>query len=131
MTIDEISRTLPNGFHDSYLIGVHIDFERASASMDFAVDVSDVESESEIVSRRGRLALSGLVYFVVAPPDQPLAYDQQMQWISADSSDFTELKHSPRLPKIPDGSFAHWFYSSTDNNFLYIAAANAEFDWTE
>ncbi|MGD9631179.1 MAG: hypothetical protein AB7V18_18235 [Pyrinomonadaceae bacterium] len=120
MTIDEISKTLPNG-----LLRLQIDFEHERASVDFAVDISNIGTGSETVSRRGRLNLSGLVYFVVEPPDETYSYDQQ--FISSDSSDFSELAS---VPKLPNGSFAHWFYLSA-NNFLYVAAVNAEFEWTE
>lgn len=128
MTIDEISKTLPNGFHDSQLLRLQIDFEHERASVYFAVDISDHDTGSKMVERRGCLNLTGVVYFVVEPPDETYSYDQQL--ISSDSSDFSELATVPKLPKVPEGSFAHWFYSSA-NNFLYVAAANAEFEWTE
>jgi hypothetical protein len=131
MTIDDISKTLPNGFHDADLLGVEIDFEHATAAMDFAVDTSNSDMESAVVPRRGRLSLKGLHYFVVEPPNEQFAYDQQAQNIGSDSSDFTELSGPQKFPVLPDGIFAHWFYSSTDNNFLFVAAANAEFEWTE
>lgn len=128
MTIDDISQTLPNGFHDAQLLGVRIDFEHEMASIDLAVDVSNPDTISHVRSRRGHLNLTGLVYFVVEPPDETYSYDQQL--ISSDSSNFSELVTLPELPTVPNGSFAHWFYSSA-NNFLYVAAANAEFEWTE
>ena len=131
MTIDEISKTLPNGFHDSDLIAIQVDFEHATATMDFAVDVSDWDIESKVVPRRGRLTLTGLLYFVLEPPYGDQAYEQQTQSISDGSSDFTELANPPKLPKLPEGSFAEWFYSASDNNFLYVAASDAQFDWTE
>jgi hypothetical protein len=128
MTIDEISRTLPNGFHDAKLLGIEIDFAREAASMSFALDISDSENGSNVIQRRGCVRLTGLIHFVIEPPDENYAYDQQ--FISSDSSDFSRLATAPRLPTLPTGSFAHWFYSSA-NSFLYVAAANAEFEWTE
>jgi hypothetical protein len=128
MTIDEISKTLPNGFHDARLIGLQIDFERESAWIELGIDFSHSDIETDAVLRRARLILSGLCYFVVEPPGVDYAYDQQ--FISSDSSDFGELAAVPDLPRLPGGSFAHWFYSSS-NSFIYVAAANAELDWTE
>ena len=135
MTIEEISNTLPNGFHDAYIRRLSIDYAAREAA--FALEVCIGNSESEDASKRdeykqGRLKLEGLLYFVIEPPDIPLPEDDILEegklWIADDSTDFDELKSYPKLPELNKG-FRHWFFISNYNSFIYVAAMNASFEW--
>ncbi|HEV2801314.1 MAG TPA: hypothetical protein VGW12_12495 [Pyrinomonadaceae bacterium] len=136
MTIDEISDTLPNGFHDSDILRINIDYVRGEATFLIDVDLTSPEVKVEVPSRHGELKLTNLLYCVIEPPGysftKEYVFAEDRIWIAADSSDFSELKEKPKLPEpIPDGGFRHWFYDSNHNSFIYVAAMNAGFEWCE
>jgi hypothetical protein len=134
MNIDEVSQTLPNGFHDSELIRIEVDYEHCKAKLTFDLDLSDIETDEGGV-RRGCLTLVGLVYLSIEPPainGQIRLEETSIQSIVGGSSDFSELKHHPQLPEyLVNGAFRHWFYSSSDNNFVYVCYKSASFVWIE
>ena len=136
MTIEEVGNTLPNGFHDSYILGISIDYVSGEATFLIDVDLTSPEEKVEIPSRHGELKLTGLLYCVIEPPGYSLAKEyvfcEDKLWIAEDSSDFKELKEHPELPEpIPDGGFRHWFFISSHNCFIYVAAMNASFNWMD
>lgn len=135
MTIEEISHTLPNGFHDSNLVRLEVDYGESRGVLTFDIDLSTIETDSGKM-RRAQLILHDLLYVAIEPPCLSQSKTQlhiaDKQWISADSSNFKELKEPPKLPNpIAEVGFAHWFYSSTDNNFIYVAAKDASFSWLD
>lgn len=129
MTIDEIGDTLPNGFHDSDVVGINIDFVKETAEFLIEVDLCSPYEEVEIASRNGVMKLMGLHYLVFEPPSHALGGSKL--WLTADSSDFSRLKEPPSLPSIPESSFQHWFFDSNHNCFIYVAAMGASFSWVE
>ena len=136
MTIEEIGNTLPNGFHDSDILAIHIDYVRGEASFLMDVDLTSPDEKVDVPSRHGELKLSGLLYCVIEPPGYSLAKEyvfcEDKLWISADSPDFSELKEPPKLPEpIPEGGFRHWFFSSSHNCFIYVAAMSANLNWVD
>lgn len=136
MTIDEITDTLPNGFHDAYVFRISIDYAAGEVTFLIEVDLSSPHEKVDVNARRGELKLTGLFYCAIEPPVYSLSreyvFAEERLWLSADSSDFSELKECPKLPEpIPDGGFRHWVYDSTHNSFIYVAAMNAGFQWCE
>ena len=137
MNIEEIADTLPNGFHDALVRGISLDYERREVVFALDVWVGDLDSDDPAAReeyRCGVLKLSGLLYFVVEPPDVPAEQlrlgEEGSLWLTADSSDFGELKSYPKLPEpLPGGGFRHWFFVSDLNCFMYIAATAASFVW--
>lgn len=134
MTIEEIRRSLPNGFHDSDILGIQIDYLRGEVIFLMDIDLSSPDMEVDESSRIGELKLSGLLYCVIEPPAYALAKEyifcEDRLSVVSDSSDFSLLKECPKLPKpIPDGGFRHWFFISSHNCFIYVAAMNAAFQW--
>lgn len=136
MTIEEIGDTLPNGFHDSDILGINIDYVRGEVTFLIDVDLTSPDEKVEVTSRHGELKLTGLLYCVIEPPGYSLTNEyvpaEDKLWITGDSSDFSELKECPKLPEpIPDGGFRHWFFISSHNFFIYVAAMNAGFQWKD
>jgi hypothetical protein len=136
MTIDEISCEFSSGFHDSHILRISIDYVRGEAAFLIDVDLTLPDEKVDVPSRQGELKLTGLLYCVIEPPSYSFAkeyvFAEDKLWITADSSDFSELKEQPKLPEpIPDGGFRHWFYDSHHNSFIYVAAMNASFQWCE
>lgn len=136
MTIDEISDTLPNGLHDSYVLRISIDYVAGEVTFLIEVDLTSPDKQVDVAERRGELKLTGMLYCVIEPPSYSLAkeyaFAEDKLWLAADSSDFSELKECPKLPEpIPDGGFRHWFYDNNHNSFIYVAAMNAGFRWCQ
>jgi hypothetical protein len=136
MTIEEVGDTLPNGFHDSDILGINLDYVRGEATFLIDVDLTSPDEEVEVPSRYGELKLTGLLYCVIEPPGYSLAkeyvFSEDKLWITSSSSDFSELKEYPKLPEpIPDGGFRHWFFISNHNCFIYVAAMGAGFRWKD
>ena len=134
MTIEEISSSLPNGFHDSEICSLHLDYERAEASLLMDIDFSSPNGATAESTRQGILKLKGVLYFVIEAPGVNVGEDENGQseklWVTGDSSDFSVLKGAPQLPvSLPEGSFRHWFFLSNLNCFMYVAAREASFQW--
>jgi hypothetical protein len=131
MTIEEVEKTLPNGFHDASLEKLNIDYHERAAKLDLLVDVGDPDSEgNEEAKRKGVLTVSGLLFCVIAPPDSRSPYQKaEGLWI-ADSGPYKSDKIPAKLPEpLPKGAFAHYFFVNDWNAFIIIAATDARFDW--
>ena len=136
MTIEDVSKSLPNGFHDSDILGINIDYVKAEATFLIDVDLSSPDEKVDVPSRHGELKLLGLLYCVIEPFDDAFSkeyvYCEDKLWITSDSDDFGKLKDFPKLPEpLPDGGFRHWFYLSSHNSFIYVAAMDATFRWND
>jgi hypothetical protein len=134
MTIEEVGNLLPNGFHDSDILGISIDYVRGEVTFLINVDLTSPDEKVEVPSRHGELKLTGLLYCVIEPPhhsfEKEYIFEEDELWITSDSSDFSVLKECPTLPEpIPDGGFRHWFFISSHNCFIYVAAMDASFLW--
>ena len=73
MTLEQIEKTLPKGFHDAFLCAVSVDYLRRTAQIDLEVWTGELYAEDRTrreTYRRGRLALSGLLMLVLEAPDQ-------------------------------------------------------------
>jgi hypothetical protein len=136
MTIDEIRRSLPNGFHDSDICSINIDYVKEEATFLIDVDLTSPDGPVDISHLEGLLKLTGLLYCVIEPPavgfSKGYVSDPDKLWIASDSSDFSLLYSSPKLPEpLSDGAFRHWFFISSQNSFIYVAAVDASFEWKE
>lgn len=134
MTIDEIGDTLPNGFHDADILSIHLDYVKEESSFLIDIDLSEPDVRVEVSSRQALLKLTGLLYCVIEPPHCSFTKEyipgEDKLWITSDSSDFSGLKDCPKLPApLPANSFRHWFFISSHNCFIYVAAMDASFQW--
>ena len=72
MTLDELAQTLPNGFHDSRLASIRIDYDRRELTLDIEVWIGDMNAE-ELASRETHrpavLTLYGLEFCAIESPD--------------------------------------------------------------
>src|SRR5215213_8013408 len=116
MNIEEISNSLPNGFHDAKLHTINIDYAKREAIFTLKVEISSPEDvNAGELYRHGVLKLSSFLYCVIESPDVSVERDnlweQDGLWITSDSSDFGELKSYPKLPEpLPEHAFRHWFF---------------------
>jgi hypothetical protein len=71
MTLEEIDLSLPNGFHDSSIFGVRLDYVQKTAEIDMELWVSGPDEEDTEKYQTAALFISGLIYFVIEPPGPP------------------------------------------------------------
>jgi hypothetical protein len=115
MRLEEIEKSLPNGFHDSYIEKVSIDYPKQEASFSINIwtgDLSAKDKSEKETCRKASLTLSELHYFVVEPPDPKYPYDKEgALWMDAGPVGSVHLKTATKLPdEVPEGAFRHWFY---------------------
>lgn len=137
MTIDELKQSWRISFHDADVLSICVDYADAKASLSIEIDTSDPDRRAGPLKRVGRLELNGLIYCVVDPPvffgyDPENANSGNKLWIASDSSDFGLLKsYPPALDSLPTDYFRHWFFISSENGFIYTAARDAHWLWSD
>jgi hypothetical protein len=129
MTIEEIEKNLPNGFHDAILNKINIDYIRREADLEFEVDVS-IPEKSEEAHRIGKLILFGLFFCVIESPDSQYPYQKaDGLWIADSGLTNTEKLPQKLLDMLPKGAVVHYFFVNDWNAFIYLSATDAKFEW--
>ena len=125
MTIEEIAQTLPNGFHDSTILSVRLNYEQRTAEIDMEIWVSGSVDTDPEQYRRSTLLIFDLIYFVIEPPGPPNASHDAPTLVDGGSTELEQFGNT--LPKpLPDGAFTYWFFVSNWNAFIHVAALRAE-----
>jgi hypothetical protein len=136
MKLTELESTLPNGFHDSALTSFEVDYARRilRARFSLKVGVPDDSRETRNDGRDAMVAITGLIFLVVDPPDN--AHDFSAgggAWI-ADSYETTSIpqftRHLTDLVKaLPEEAFAHSFFASDWNSYIHVAGTDCSVKW--
>ncbi|WP_421759305.1 hypothetical protein [Devosia sp.] len=116
MTIEEIARSLPNGFHDAELSGYSISFIKQTAHLDLAVWTG---SPTRIETYRpASLDLEGLRFWIIQPPDA--RYDASAGELVIDIGNVADLDPPPavQLPPVPPTVPVNWLYVRDWNAFI-------------
>jgi hypothetical protein len=125
MTIEEIEQSLPNGFHDTYITAIHLNYAQRTAEIDLEIWVSGLDDEDPDKYSPATLFISELIYLVMEPPHYLETSDAE-PWLVAGGSSEAERSVS-RLPKpLPAGAFTYWFFVNNWNSYIHIAASGAE-----
>jgi hypothetical protein len=125
MTLEEIDLSLPNGFHDSSIFGVRLNYVQRTAEIDMEIHVSGPEDENKEKYQPATLFISGLIYFVIEPPGPPNIAHAEPSRVDGGSSELEQAAYP--LPKpLPEGTFTYWFFVSNWNSFIHIAALSAD-----
>jgi len=133
MTLNEVARTLPNGFHDCVVHKINLDYSKHEIKFSVAVWVGDpgaTDHPTRETYRMGQLTLTPVAFFVIEPPDPTYPYCEKDQ-IVIDTDEVKSLRKPPsvQLPPVPDGMFLNWIYVRQWNSFIYVAAQKAELVW--
>jgi hypothetical protein len=128
MTLDEVAGSLPNGFHDAELRAVTIDFVKREARLSLDIWIGDDDDREAY--RRAELTLTGLIFWIVEPPDARYPYGQADHLI-IDMGSVASLprEKQPTLPPIPESAFSNWLFVVEWNAFIYVAAEDADLIW--
>jgi hypothetical protein len=136
MTLDEIDKQSPNGFHDAQLSSIELDYKNAGAKLHLNLwvgSMDDPPSEREAY-REAIVAITGLCFCSIGPPDANYGFIPNGGPTEVDG-DAATPDHLPTLPelmkKAPHGTWAYRFFMGDWNSFIYIAARDAELEWVD
>lgn len=130
MTLDDVARQLPNGFHDAHLLRLAVDYIRATGTLDLDLWVgtpagaTDAERERY---RAGRVRIEGLLWCVIDPPN--VAIHASKDGFRIDAGRVADLKVRPEIPLVPSDAFSWWFFVTEWNAFVYVAGRTAVLEW--
>jgi len=118
-------------FHDAEMESLNIDFSTNSIKFGFMIPCGFIP-ENELSYQRGTLEFHEVLFYYIEPSVyKPEANDKAALWITSDGPlPDSAVEASVELPDdLPQDAFAHYFYSSTTNSFIVIAARRAAFHW--
>jgi len=129
---DEISDSLPNGFHDALLKSIFINYE--SDEIRLNLDICIGNPDDPIEEKRdqymsGILEFYGIKFFISEAPNPVVPWQKNEELlINIEGIDSLPEKMRSNLPKFNQTDFfAVWIYISNFNCFLYICARSAKF----
>ena len=130
MTLEELARTLPNGFHDAEFRTVLLDYGRRRVLIDVSVWIGDMDAKFAPREgyRDGELVIDGLHFVVIEPPDPRYPFAENTSLCVAgcsppSKSDFASVS------ALPAGCFASRFFVNEWNSFIHVAARGANLTW--
>ncbi len=129
MTLEELEKTLPNGLHDAEIQRIVVDYEHRKATLDLSVWVGDMSDPSERreAYKKGQIAISGLWFFIMEPPDPK--YPFMTSDLKIDGCDMSKNVNSELLRSLPTGYFFRSLWVNEWNAFIHVAAKSAEVVW--
>jgi len=134
-TLEGLAGSLPNGFHDSELKALSIDYVKRELSLSLDVWTGDLTAPSangREAYRSAEVLLTGLIYCVCEPPDSRYQYSDAHS-VKIDVGEMRSLKRPPamKLPSVTEEAFASWIFVSDWNAFMYVAAEDVHLTWID
>src|SRR5208282_4722131 len=122
----------PNGFVDAEILGLAVDYETRTATIQLNLRGNLPDSPDRDVYGRGMLTLRDFYYFSIESPDAdhlfyPKRSSMQADGHPEDPSQFPLFDHLK--PKLYAGAFCCRFFVHDWNSFIHVAAKNADFSW--
>ena len=127
MTLEEIADSLPNGFHDTQINSIRIDYVNREITLDVEIWVGDSSEDDSDVYRPAQLTLLRFLFCVIEAPDATYPYhEEKALWVDAGSEETPRIATGIQLPEpLPKGAFTHWFFVNDWNAFIHVAAMDA------
>ncbi len=139
MTLLELDNTLPNGFHDSELRGLSIDYARRIVRLDMSLKVGDPNGSRQQRDdiRDAQVELSAAVFFVIDPPGSAAGYNFDSPgevWIgdgykTRSIPEFTKTIDKQLPDAAPAEAFLHSFFVHDWSSYIHIAARDCTMKW--
>lgn len=139
MTLAELEKTLPSGFHDSALKSLSIDYERRTIRLEVSLCVGDPHGSREQRDdvRDALIDISGVVFLGIDPPSPAASYDFESPGeICVVSGRETRSIPGPTktidqklLDRIPADAFSHSLFVINWNSYIHIAARDCAIKW--
>lgn len=129
MTFEELEKAVPNGFHDSELTAIEVDYARGLVVLSVSLDVGGVEEHSDLADetlRPARVIFTGVKFVVIDPPETPTT-DLTISVIDAGNG---QPRPAPlKRLRTHENTFLCWLFLSRTNSFIRIAAEQVELRW--
>ena len=129
MDLEELAKTLPNGFHDAELRALSLDYLNRKVQLDLDVWIGEMDPPTEReLYRHGRLVLENVSYLVIEPPTSDSGFLDRSA-LRIDIGPGQPKQSHSAIPEPPSGSFLAWVYLGEVNSFLLCAAESASLEW--
>ena len=131
MTFEELSNTLPNGFHDATLQRFEMDYMSRILVLDVVMFIGELDDPSRReLYRPARVTVENVAYLVIDPPDPLYAFAKPGD-LQIDTGEGVPASHDCQLPEPPLGTTLTWMYIADFNRCLYFAGGDSQIEWTE
>jgi hypothetical protein len=132
MTLEEINRELPNGFHDAGIRKIDLDFINPLIVVSMDIWVGQLGGPDPDCCRSGTLKILSPYLFFIEPPNPKYHFIPKGKAFIVDG-DSIKVGLSPEvdrlLPVLPPNATVYRFFLEEWNSFLYLAGASVEFSW--
>jgi hypothetical protein len=132
VTLEELENTLPNGLHDAEVRSLAVDYEQRKMTLDVAVWVGlmDDPPERREAYKKGRIEISGLIFFVMEPPDPTYPFRKSSK-LTIDGCNRSENLDRELVASVPGDAFFRSLWVDEWNAFIHIAARDAQIAWLD
>lgn len=136
MTLDELDKKLPNGFHDAHIFSINLDYVAGTAELHLSLWVGSMDDPPPAREEyhEASLLVTGLCFCSIEPPYPSYPFIPHGLPVTV-SGDPAKSDHLPSLTDLsarcPAGTWYYRFFVNDWNAFIHIAARDAEFDWIE
>jgi len=137
MTLAEIDKLLPNGFHDADLMSLTIDYVARTVGMKMELSYSGPDDGPEVPRYKpGTVLALGLHFCILESPCAKYDFNAPGPlWVSGYETKSTpqlmEAFDKQLLAKLPSDAFVYTFFVHDWNAFIHISADSAEFAWDD
>lgn len=134
MTFEEIEAALPNGFHDSAISRLTVNFAGSLIEIALRLLVGTPDDPDSDRYRAGTLKLNSPYLFFVEAPDPTYPFLSNGLPVNASGAP-VKLGDDPKidalLQRIPTGATAFVFFLDDWNSYLYLAGSDLNFSWDD
>ena len=127
MTLEELDRILPNGFHDSEIKSIAIDYAESHVTIDISIWIATESTEIERY-RDATLSITGLQFLTIEPPDPRYKFAANRR-LRVDLAPGSSGQPLPAASAIPADCFAARFFVADWNSFIHVAARDTSLAW--
>ena len=137
MTLEELAHSLPNGFHDSKLKLLTVDFERRTICMQMSllVGLPDDPPEHRDDYRDAQVDVSGFSFLVTERPDGSYNFAAPGSLTLVDAYEASSIPEVATelefILKSPYHKFVQSFYVSDWTSFIHIAGNDCSVRWID
>ena len=130
VTLDELGRTLPNGFHDSEIRSLRVDYSKREVALELAVWLGDMEEKDapKEAYRDAEVSIDGLQFLAIEPPDPGYPFKERNR-LRVDLTGGATKSDIPAVGRLATDCFVARFFVDDWNSFIHVAARSASIEW--
>ena len=139
MTLAELAKTLPNGFHDAYLTSINMDYAKGELRLGMSLSFAAPDDPPDVPGYRSALVtVTGVRLFVVDPPSADPNYsvlecDEQPAdgFVTSTSELWNQAMDQKLIDAAGPNAPLYSFFMGTWNSCIHIAATDAVCVWKD